>query len=74
MFNHSRHGPNVGWIRDFSTTCVRYYALRDIADGEELCIDYGKVWLEDVDAPQLDEADEEGGGERLGSIEVGLIG
>lgn len=39
--------------------CIRYTALRDIAEGEELCISYGgpgTLWFEDADAQEVEEA------------------
>eukprot|EP01095_Lingulamoeba_sp_RSL-Kostka_P011617 TRINITY_DN4475_c0_g1_i1.p1 TRINITY_DN4475_c0_g1~~TRINITY_DN4475_c0_g1_i1.p1 ORF type:complete len:172 (-),score=43.31 TRINITY_DN4475_c0_g1_i1:316-831(-) len=47
MFNHD-NTPNVGWIRLPFDKCIRYSALRDIEDGEELTISYGKdLWFDD---------------------------
>jgi uncharacterized protein len=49
MFNHQRI-PNIAWERDIPRQTIRYYTLRDIAEGEELCISYGpKLWFADVD-------------------------
>ena len=51
MFNHMR-SPNVGWERDIPTQSIRYFAVRDIMEGEELCISYGpKLWFDDADGP-----------------------
>ncbi|KAI9771269.1 MAG: hypothetical protein M1840_002239 [Geoglossum simile] len=41
MFNHSRINQNVAWERDVESQVVRYTALCDIAEGQELCISYG---------------------------------
>lgn len=49
MFNHMRI-PNVGWERDIPTLSIRYFTIRDIMEGEELCISYGpKLWFDDAD-------------------------
>lgn len=48
---------------------MRYRALRDIKDGEELCINYGpKLWFVDEDDKGSDEEDD--GVERLGRIQI----
>lgn len=50
MFNHSRNHQNIGWKRDVDNQLIIYYALRDINEGEELCISYGdRLTFEDVD-------------------------
>jgi len=56
MFNHNRT-PNVAWERQLSTESIRYFTIRDIEAGQELCISYGpKLWFEDTDAgPMTDE-------------------
>ncbi|RMZ66169.1 histone lysine methyltransferase set7 [Pyrenophora seminiperda CCB06] len=41
MFNHSTQEQNVGWMRDLERQTVTYQAVRDIREGEELCISYG---------------------------------
>jgi len=52
MFNHKRR-PNVGWARDIPRQTIRYYTLRDVEEGEELCISYGpKLWFDDADGPE----------------------
>ena len=57
MFNHKRV-PNVAWERIISTQSIRYFALREIEAGEELCISYGpKLWFIDVDGPEEDPTD-----------------
>ncbi|KAI8377807.1 uncharacterized protein BYT42DRAFT_546437 [Radiomyces spectabilis] len=52
MFNHA-NDPNVGFVRDFDNSLIRYITLRDIAPDEELCISYGaNLWFvntEDAD-------------------------
>lgn len=51
MFNHMRR-PNVGWERDIATQSIRYFTIRDIMEGEELCISYRpKLWFDDADGP-----------------------
>lgn len=50
LLNHSVHGQNVGWKKDLESACITYIALRDIHQGEELCINYGKLWFQDVDS------------------------
>lgn len=51
MFNHKRI-PNIAWRRDVLTQSIRYFTLREIVEGEELCISYGsKLWFEDADGP-----------------------
>ena len=49
LFNHSSQDQNVGWIRDTAGQCIEYRALRDILAGEELCINYGRLWFTDAD-------------------------
>ncbi|KAK5127641.1 hypothetical protein LTR85_006982 [Meristemomyces frigidus] len=52
MFNHSTEDQNVGWKRDLKHELVTYSALRDIREGEELCISYGDhLTFVDADAP-----------------------
>jgi SET domain-containing protein len=52
MFNHRRN-PNVAWERNIATQSIRYFALRDIDEEEELCISYGpKLWFNDADEPE----------------------
>lgn len=29
--------------------CITYKALQDIQPNEELCINYGRIWFQDVD-------------------------
>jgi uncharacterized protein len=56
MFNHSRR-PNIAWERDIPTQSIRYFTLREIEGGEELCISYGpKLWFNDIDGPIEDVA------------------
>ena len=49
LFNHSTLNSNVGWIRDLSHQMIVYRALKDVSAGEELCINYGKLWFADAD-------------------------
>lgn len=59
MFNHSTQNQNVGWERDIKNQLITYKALRDIEEGEELCISYGsRLTFEDADKPvPVDEGD-----------------
>lgn len=57
LFNHTKD-PNVGWMRHYDDNFIRFTALRDIEEGEELLICYGssslvKSWL------QLDDEDDD---------------
>lgn len=71
MFNHSSLHQNVGWQRDVPNELVIYRALRDIAQGEELCISYGDhLTFEDADKPDLD-AELETEDDVLNRIELG---
>ncbi|KAK3647888.1 hypothetical protein LTR56_007862 [Elasticomyces elasticus] len=55
LFNHSTHHQNVGWLRDLKNELVIYCALRDISEGEELCISYGAhLTFEDADKQDLE--------------------
>jgi SET domain len=51
LFNHSTLHQNIGWRRDLAIDCIVYTALRDIDEGEELCISYGsgRLWFPDAD-------------------------
>jgi len=50
MFNHARQ-PNIGFVRDIPNAVIRYFTLRPIETGEELCISYGDhLWFGDTDA------------------------
>ena len=61
MFNHSTYRQNVVWKRDLHLQCIAYKTMRDIEEGEELCISYGRIWFVDadldLDKPDEDEAD-----------------
>lgn len=72
LFNHSSAHQNVGWKRDLEREVVRYFALRDIQEGEELCISYGdRLTFEDADAPTPSAVDgDEDEGEVLGRIQL----
>lgn len=60
LFNHSTHQQNVGWIRDVPNKLITYKTLRDIKQGEELCISYGdRLTFVDADARLVHDADEE---------------
>ncbi|KAF2166958.1 hypothetical protein M409DRAFT_23004 [Zasmidium cellare ATCC 36951] len=70
MFNHSAAHQNVGWTRDLEREVVVYTALRDVAEGEELCISYGgRLTFVDVEA-EAEREGVEGPEEVLGRIEV----
>ncbi|KAK5679790.1 hypothetical protein LTS10_007738 [Elasticomyces elasticus] len=44
-----------GWLRDLKNELVVYRALRDISEGEELCISYGaQLTFEDADKQDLE--------------------
>jgi len=59
MFNHRRI-PNIAWERDIPLQSIRYFALRAIVEGEELCISYGpKLWFKDIDGAEEDEVVDE---------------
>lgn len=60
MFNHSTNHQNVGWTRDLDRKVVVYRTLRDVHDGEELCISYGShLWFVDSDAREPSEVVED---------------
>ena len=70
LFNHAARAPrrNTGWVRDFARAEIRYSALADIAQGEELLISYGRsVWFGD-EAAEATEAGSavDGGGDEGG--------
>lgn len=68
LFNHSRRAQNVGWARDIANKSVIYKTLRDVKEGEELCISYGdRLTFKDVDDAEDSGEDEEGG---LGNIQL----
>ena len=69
MFNHSIRSQNVGWHRDLTRQVIVYRALRDIREGEELCISYGDhLTFLDVDKVES-ESDVEDDCAVLGKIE-----
>lgn len=41
LYNHDED-PNVGWYVDDDVDFAKFYALRDIKAGEELCHNYGE--------------------------------
>ena len=70
MFNHSRHHQNIGWKRDADRELIIYSALRDIQEGEELCISYGdRLTFNDIDQTDR-QTSEESAEEHLGKIEL----
>lgn len=69
MFNHSTQHQNVGWERNVANKVIVYKTLREIEEGEELCISYGsRLWFKDADVGE--EEDEGDGLGVLGGIEV----
>jgi SET domain-containing protein len=51
LFNYSTLHQNVGWTRDLPNLLITYTTLRDIRQGEELCISYGdRLTFVDIDA------------------------
>ncbi|KAF7905048.1 uncharacterized protein EAF01_005569 [Botrytis porri] len=69
MFNHSTLHQNVGWERDVHNLLITYTALRDIKEGEELCISYGsRLTFKDTEADALNEVEDEN--ELLSRIEL----
>jgi hypothetical protein len=57
LFNH-HHDPNTFYKRDIQQGCIRFYTLRPVKAGEELCISYGSVlWFKNAD--QVDTMEEE---------------
>lgn len=73
MFNHSSQDQNVGWKRDLKREVIVYRTLRDVQQGEELCISYGDhLTFVDADAEKLKlEQKPEAAEEMLGRIELG---
>jgi len=70
MFNHHSTEQNVGWERDVARLIVVYKTLRDIEEGEELCISYGgRLWFKDTDAQQ-ETSESDDGSELLNSIQI----
>jgi uncharacterized protein len=60
MFNHSTLHQNVGWERDIKNLLITYTTLRDIKEGEELCISYGpRLTFRDVEEERLDAGPED---------------
>ena len=70
LFNHSLLHQNVGWSRDVTGQCIVYRALRDIRAGEELCINYGKLWFVDADEEKPQQLDDYDNDDFLGSIDI----
>ena len=52
MFNHSVYNQNIGWERNIKAESVTYRASQDIKAGEELCINYSRLWFVDSDVDQ----------------------
>ena len=77
MFNHSILHQNVVWARDLDAQCITYTALREIAEGEELCISYGsgRLWFEDAEREGgLDQVQDHDPGQTLGELELAGLG
>ena len=56
LFNHSEQ-PNLDYRVDADSATLRFFAVRDIAEGEELCFFYGSnLWFKD--AVQQDRTEE----------------
>ena len=70
LFNHSTREQNVGWKRDLTARTITYTSLKDIQQGEELCIDYGRLWFHDADGDGHEEEDDENS--TLGRIAIDL--
>lgn len=71
MFNHSTQNQNVGWQRDLENNLVVYRALRDIQEGEELCISYGDhLTFIDADKPAENGVAEEDAEDHLSKIQL----
>lgn len=49
IFNHSTRRQNVSWQRDLQAEVIVYRTLRDVEAGEELCINYGRLWFKDAE-------------------------
>lgn len=68
MFNHAKN-PNVGFIRDIPNAVIRYFTLRPIETGEELCISYGDhLWFEDTDRPSSENEQDSSEDEWFGKV------
>lgn len=60
MFNHSHINQNVGWERDLANFLITYTTLRDIKEGEELCISYGqRLTFKDTEGETHDDGPED---------------
>jgi len=60
MFNHSTLHQNVGWERDLKNLLITYTTLRDINEGEELCISYGpRLTFKDADEEKFETGPED---------------
>ncbi|GAB1741308.1 hypothetical protein NU219Hw_g6547t1 [Hortaea werneckii] len=71
MFNHSTEDQNVGWKRDLENELVVYRALRDVKEGEELCISYGDhLTFVDADSPSQKEEEVEAPEDLLTKFEI----
>lgn len=58
----------MGWERDLENEVLVYRSLRDIEAGEELCINYGRLWFVDADTER--NGSEEIAAEILSRIEI----
>ena len=71
IFNHARE-PNAGWLCDIPGRLLRYVALRDIAEGEEVFICYGgQLWFEDAAGGGGSSSSSSAGGNEQASEEEG---
>lgn|SRR3990167_3678637 len=52
LFNDSPF-PNLSYQKDYANRKLIFKAIRDIRKGEELLIDYGKIWFETEERKQL---------------------
>ena len=60
IFNHNSE-PNAGWLCDFAERAIRYVALREIAEGEEVFLCYGgrdALWFDAAPERRTGEEDE----------------
>ena len=59
IFNH-RKDPSVGWVCDIDSQVIRYITLREVEEGEELFICYGRdLWFTDTDAGEVSSEENE---------------
>lgn len=79
LFNHasvSSWGHNVGFIRYVEEEVIRYVTLRDVEEGEELCICYGderRLGFANADGRQKEIGEEDDGDGFGGFARVGDV-